>query len=151
MDTAAGATKLCQGPDTAEGRRGQKVGVGILSVSDRKHGIRMIDGLSIPHANPQPLTPALRPAGPPNLESRLTTLVLGCEPRTAVCASAAAVWSRTGCSPKLLLCTSTSHDLDIEETRSGDIFMRFYEKKKSVRFLPSLDCTTGALDLNFRL
>ena len=57
--------RLCQGPDTAEGRRGQKVGVGILSVSDRKHGIRMIDGLSIPHANPQPLTPTLRLAGPP--------------------------------------------------------------------------------------
>ena len=37
--------RLCQGPDTAEGRRGQTVGVGILSVSGRKHGARKAEPL----------------------------------------------------------------------------------------------------------
>ena len=48
------------------------------------------------------------------------------------CASAAAVWSRTGCSPKQLLCTSTHYDLDSGESRSLDIMNEFYGRRRNI-------------------
>ena len=51
--------------DTAEGRRGQKVGVGMLSVSDRKHGIRQLESLWFEAAIGDPQAVAWGPARPP--------------------------------------------------------------------------------------
>ena len=69
-------------------------------------------------------SPPTYPASPPS--------VVPSGGQRMCCASAAAVWSRTGCSPKQLLCTNTHYDLDSGESRSLDIMNEFYVRRRNI-------------------